>query len=130
VGDRLTDGHTQGFRVMAEKEMMGKLLIDEGLLNEDQLNKALDAQKQMGGRLGYHLIRMGFINVSRLSQFLKDSMGIIPFNIADENKIGEILDILPSELARFYNVVPIEKKNNILTVAIADLDNPKIDSCT
>lgn len=111
---------------MAEKGMMGKLLIDEGLLNEDQLNKALDAQKQMGGRLGYHLIRMGFINVSRLSQFLKDSMGIIPFNIADENKIGEILDILPSDLARFYNVIPMEKKNNILTVAIADLDNPRL----
>ncbi|MCX7830155.1 MAG: ATPase, T2SS/T4P/T4SS family [Acidobacteria bacterium] len=111
---------------MPEKSMMGKLLIEEGLLTKEQLEEALSAQKRMGGRLGYHLIRLGFINVSRLSQFLVDSMGLIPFNIGEDSESMDVIDLIPSSLARFYNVVPIEKKKNVLTVALADLDNPKL----
>lgn len=111
---------------MIEKGMMGELLIEEGLLTKEQLKEALEAQKKVGGRLGYHLIRLGFINVSRLSQFLRESMGLIPFNIAEGMEDNEVIDIIPSSLARFYNVVPIEKKKNVLTVALADLDNPKL----
>lgn len=111
---------------MAEKSMMGELLIEEGLLTKEQLEKALEAQKKMGGRLGYHLIRLGFINVSRLSQFLVEYMGLIPFNVSESAESLEAIDLIPSSLARFYNVVPIEKKKNVLTVALADLDNPKL----
>lgn len=125
-GEKITDGATRGFDVTERKNMMGKLLIEEGLLNEEQLNIALKAQKENGGRLGYHLIRLGFINVSRLSQFLKDAMGVVPFNISEDTKIKDVLDIIPASLARFYNVIPIEKKGDVLTVALADLDNPML----
>ncbi|NMC00610.1 MAG: Flp pilus assembly complex ATPase component TadA [Thermoanaerobaculaceae bacterium] len=111
---------------MPEKSMMGELLIEEGLLTKEQLEEALEAQKRMGGRLGYHLIRLGFINVNRLSQFLVQSMGLIPFNVGEGSETMDAIDLIPSSLARFYNVVPIEKKKNVLTVALADLDNPKL----
>lgn len=111
---------------MPEKSMMGELLIEEGLLTKEQIEEALEAQKRMGGRLGYHLIRLGFINVSRLSKFLVESMGLIPFNIGESAETMNAIDLIPASLARFYNVVPIEKKKNVLTVAIADLDNPQL----
>lgn len=111
---------------MSEKSMMGELLIEEGLITKEQLIEALESQKKMGGRLGYHLIRLGFINVNRLSQFLQESMGLIPFNVGDNTESSDAIDLIPPSLARFYNVVPIAKKKNVLTVALADLDNPKL----
>ncbi len=106
--------------------VMGELLLKEGLLTEDQLKRALEEQRHSGGRLGYHLIRLGYVNVQRLSQFLRDSMGLIPYDLAQWIKDPSITDLIPSNLAQFYQVVPVERSGNVLTVAIADLDNPSI----
>ena len=106
--------------------VMGELLLREGLLTADQLKRALDEQRRHGGRLGYHLIRLGYVDVQRLSQFLKDSMGLIPYDLAQWVRDPSITDLIPSNLAQFYQVVPVERKGNVLTVAIADLDNPSI----
>jgi type IV pilus assembly protein PilB len=111
---------------MTDKSMMGELLIEEGLLTKEQLGQALLDQKQKGGRLGYHLIRLGYLNVTRLSQFLKESMGLIPYNISETSDVSEAVNLFPATLARFYNVVPLERKGNTLTVALADLDNPRL----
>lgn len=106
--------------------VMGELLLREGLLTEDQLKCALEEQRHHGGRLGYHLIRLGYVNVQRLSQFLRDSMGLIPYDLAQWVKDPSVTDLIPSNLAQFYQVVPVERAGNVLTVAIADLDNPSI----
>ena len=106
--------------------VMGELLLREGILTEGQLAKALEAQKSSGGRLGYHLIRLGYVNVQRLSQFMRDSMGLIPYDLAQWVKDPTVIDLIPGNLAQFYQVVPVEKNGAVLTVAIADLDNPSI----
>ena len=106
--------------------VMGELLLREGILTEAQLAKALDAQKSSGGRLGYHLIRLGYVNVQRLSQFMRDSMGLIPYDLPQWIKDPTVIDLIPGNLAQFYQVVPVEKNGAQLTVAIADLDNPSL----
>ena len=108
------------------RPVMGELLLREGILTEAQLTKALDAQKHSGGRLGYHLIRLGYVNVQRLSQFMRDSMGLIPYDLPQWVKDPTVIDLIPGNLAQFYQVVPVEKNGALLTVAIADLDNPSI----
>jgi type IV pilus assembly protein PilB len=111
---------------MDQHPVMGELLLREGLLTEKQLKRALEEQRHHGGRLGYHLIRLGYVNVQRLSQFLKDSMGLIPYDLSGWVKDRSVTDYIPSNLAQFYQVVPVEKNGSVLTVAIADLDNPSI----
>ena len=111
---------------MEQKPVMGELLLKEGLLTQQQLDAALDAQRREGGRLGYHLIRLGYLNVHRLSQFLQDSMGLIPYDLTRWIQDPSVVEYIPSTLAQFYQVVPVEKRGNTLTVAIADLDNPSI----
>ncbi len=106
--------------------VMGELLLREGILTEGQLAKALETQRRAGGRLGYHLIRLGYVNVQRLSQFMRDSMGLIPYDLAQWVKDPTVIDLIPGNLAQFYQVVPVEKNGAVLTVAIADLDNPSI----
>jgi len=108
------------------RPVMGELLLREGILTEGQLAKALEAQRSSGGRLGYHLIRLGYVNVQRLSQFMRDSMGLIPYDLPQWVKDPTVMDLIPGNLAQFYQVVPVEKNGAVLTVAIADLDNPSI----
>jgi len=114
--------------VTEQKPVMGELLLKEGLLTRQQLDAALEAQKREGGRLGYHLIRLGFLNVHRLSQFLQDSMGLIPYDLTRWIRDPAVVEYIPPSLAQFYQVVPVEWMGNTLTVAIADLDNPSIVS--
>jgi len=117
-------------RVAPKKEtarpVMGELLIKEGLVSREQLERALDAQKSQGGRLGYHLIRMGLVNVERLGRFLRESMGLIPYDLRGWVRDRSVLDLVPTNLAQFYQVVPVECQDDVLTVAIADLDNPSL----
>ncbi len=108
------------------RPVMGELLLREGILTETQLTRALTEQKRAGGRLGYHLIRLGYVNVQRLSQFMRDSMGLIPYDLPQWIKDPSVIDLIPGNLAQFYQVIPVEKDGPMLTVAIADLDNPSI----
>ncbi|MEJ2368537.1 MAG: ATPase, T2SS/T4P/T4SS family [Acidobacteriota bacterium] len=105
---------------------MGELLLREGLLKPEELEIALKEQERGGGRLGYHLIRLGYLNVSQLSQFLKDSMGLIPYNLTEWIRDPSVMDRIPVNLAQFYQVIPVEQNGDVLTVAIADLDNPRL----
>ncbi len=110
----------------AQRPVIGELLFREGLVSRDQLEKALAAQQKQGGRLGYHLIRLGFVDVQRLSRFLRESMGLIPYDLVQWVTDPAVMDHLPASIAQFYQVVPVERKGNVLTVAIADLDNPSL----
>ena len=40
---------------------LGGMLREQGIITEEQLQKALEEQKSKGGRLGYHLVQMGFV---------------------------------------------------------------------
>ncbi len=110
----------------SQHPVMGELLLKEGLLTREQLEQALAEQRRMGGRLGYHLIRLGHLNVTRLSQFLRETMGLIPYDLVEWIKDPSVTELIPSNLAQFYQVVPVEVKDNVLCVAIADLDNPRL----
>ena len=111
---------------MSDRPVMGELMVREGLIRPADLERALEEQRHHGGRLGYHLIRLGLVNVQRLSQFLRDSMGLIPYDLVSWIKDPSVMDLIPANLAQFYQVVPVERDGTTLTVAIADLDNPRI----
>ncbi len=49
---------------------LGELLIKNGLINQDQLNKALEAQKASGKKIGESLIELGFIDKAQLENAL------------------------------------------------------------
>lgn len=109
-----------------DRPVIGELLLREGLVTPEQLARALQDQRKQGGRLGYHLIRLGYVDVQRLSQFLRESMGLIPYDLVQWITDPSVTDLIPANIAQFYQVVPVERKGKVLTVAIADLDNPSL----
>ena len=50
---------------------LGELLVRENLISLQQLHQAQKEQKQAGGKLGYHLTKLGFIEESELENMLK-----------------------------------------------------------
>ena len=55
---------------VASSERLGDLLVREGLITREQLEKALQEQRQNGTRVGYNLVKLGFIQETELTKML------------------------------------------------------------
>ncbi len=106
---------------MAKK--LGELLVKENLITPEQLQKALEEQKKHGGRLGTHLTRLGFINEEELTKFLSKQYGVPAVNLKEIEIDPEVIKLLPKEMAKKYNVIPINRTGSTLIVAMSDPSN-------
>ena len=52
---------------------IGQILVASGAITEDQLRQAVAQQKRSGGRLGVHLVRLGFLTEDKLASFFLTS---------------------------------------------------------
>src|SRR5438876_2972905 len=57
----------------ATSDKLGEILLREGLITQDQLKKALLEQKNTGMRLGYTLVKLGFVEETEISKMLARS---------------------------------------------------------
>jgi hypothetical protein len=57
---------------------LGRVLVEQGLLNEDELERALEEQSSTGRRLGETLVELGFLSHTALSRALTEQYGIEP----------------------------------------------------
>src|ERR671922_139554 len=62
---------------------LGELLVRENLISLQQLQKAQEEQKKAGGRIGYHLTKLGFIEESELTNFLSKQYGVPSINLSE-----------------------------------------------
>jgi type IV pilus assembly protein PilB len=102
---------------------LGQLLIASSIISEDQLKKALNAQKQEGGRLGTNLIRLGFITEDKLVAFLSKQYGVPAINLSEYKIDTVILKLIPADMAKKYLIMPVARIGATLTVAMADPSN-------
>jgi len=105
---------------MADKKRLGDLLIDSKLITKNDLDKALRLQVGGNRRLGYLLIKMGFISEKQLHSVLSQQLDLPIVNVEKEFN-PEVQKILPRYLCRKYSVIPlVTGENNTLTVAMVD----------
>ncbi|MBI4052242.1 MAG: Flp pilus assembly complex ATPase component TadA, partial [Elusimicrobia bacterium] len=106
---------------IAVSKRLGELLVEVGLIKADQFAEALDLQKRMGGKLGSILIQKGYIEERVLLEFLGKQCGIRYVSLSSAGRIPEdVIGSVPENIARRHNLIAIHKKNNVLTVAMAD----------
>ncbi len=102
---------------------LGELLVRNQLISDEQLKKALDAQKLEGTRLGAALIKLGYIQESDLATFLSKHYGVPSINLAEFDVEPEIIAVVPAEVAQKYQMIPINRAGATLIVAMADPSN-------
>jgi type IV pilus assembly protein PilB len=102
---------------------IGELLNKAKLLTNEQLEKALDEQKQSGGRIGEHLIRLGFVTEEDILDCLSQQYGVPSINLQHFEIDDSIIRLIPADVARKYQFIPVSKTGATLTVAMSDPTN-------
>ena len=102
---------------------IGELLTKAKLVSDQQLEKALDEQKQSGGRIGEHLVRLGFVTEEDILDCLSQQYGVPSINLRHFDIDESIIRLIPADVARKYQFIPVSKTGATLTVAMADPSN-------
>lgn len=102
------------------KEHLISILTKNKILNSEQLNQALQVQKEKGGRLSNILVSLKLVNEKDLMLALSKSLHIPPINLARLNIKPEVIKAIPEHVARHYQLIPISKIGDNLTVAVSD----------
>ena len=107
----------------ASNERLGDLLIREGLITREQLDKALQEQRQNGTRVGYNLVKLGFVPETELTKMLARQYRMPAVDLSKFEVDPRIAKLIPADLATKHLVLPLKRDGRTLTVAMADPTN-------
>jgi hypothetical protein len=100
------------------------MLLARGLITRQQLDAALSAQVQFGGRLGTNLVELGIIDDGRLAACLSEQLGV-PY--VRPQALGgvprDVIALMPHRLAKKYRAVPLRAQGGELHLCLADPQN-------
>ncbi|MFM8953050.1 MAG: GspE/PulE family protein [Planctomycetaceae bacterium] len=100
---------------------LGQILIDLGLIDEAQLSMMLEEQSSRGGELiGKVGVALGYYTDEQLGEALAEQWGTTFVTLYDRTIPPDVLSVISEPMAQLYRVVPLELKNDRLTVATAD----------
>ena len=102
---------------------IGELLLKEKLITPDQLQQALNHQKSSGGKLGYNLVKMGFVKDEQVTGLLSKQYGVPAISLAQFKIDPTIVKLVPAETARKYQIIPLSRNGSTLTIAMTDPTN-------
>ncbi|MFH0762414.1 MAG: hypothetical protein V1925_00810 [Candidatus Omnitrophota bacterium] len=101
-------------------KQLGELLVDRGIINQEQLGKVLTAQKQEGGLIGEILVKMGFVKEEDIAQALTAQYGFPYLPLSNYDIDQQVVNLIPGRVARQYLLIPIDKIGNNLTIAMSN----------
>src|SRR5438045_6033218 len=102
---------------------IGELLLKEKRITPEQLQQALNHQKTSGGKLGYNLVKMGFVKDDQVTALLSKQYGVPAINLAQFKIDPTIVKLVPPETARKYQIIPLSRAGSTLTIAMTDPTN-------
>ena len=105
------------------KKRLGDLLVEAGLINENQLTAGLGEQQQWGGKLGSVLVGKGFISEADLLRVLARQMGVEFISIWKTDINPKAVKLIKPEVAKEHNIFPFAVKDDIITTAMTDPRN-------
>ncbi|HKF66526.1 MAG TPA: ATPase, T2SS/T4P/T4SS family, partial [Vicinamibacterales bacterium] len=102
---------------------VGELLLKEKRITPEQLQQALAGQKANGGKLGYNLVKMGFVKDEEITALLSKQYGIPSINLAQFQIDPAVVKLVPAETAQKYQIIPLSRSGASLTIAMTDPTN-------
>src|SRR6266508_4593257 len=102
---------------------IGELLLKEKRITPDQLQKALNHQKANGGKLGFNLVKMGFVKDDEITSLLSKQYGVPSINLSEFDIDPGVIKLIPPDTAQKYQIVPLSRAGATLTIAMTDPTN-------
>ena len=101
---------------------IGELLLKEKRITPEQLQQALNHQKASGGKLGYNLVKMGFVKDEQITALLSKQYGVPAISLAQFKIDPTIVKLVPTETARKYQMIPLSRSGSTLEMASRGLE--------
>jgi type IV pilus assembly protein PilB len=102
---------------------LGELLTKASLITQDQLKDALKVQKDTGSKLGETLIKLGFVSEEDITECLSQQFGVPSINLDHFEIDASVIKLINADVARKYNILPVNKTGATITIAMADPTN-------
>ena len=102
---------------------IGELLLKERRITPAQLQEALTYQKTSGGKLGFNLVKLGFVKDEEITALLSKQYGVPSINLAQFEIDPAIVKLIPADTAQKYQIVPLSRSGATLTIAMTDPTN-------
>jgi len=103
-----------------EKQRLGELLVEHGLISENQVKDAIKRQAQVGGQIGSILVEMGFITTDDLLHFLSKQLGVPSVNLFKIDIEPKVLKLMPLEKFKSMKILPLSIDENLVTLAMVN----------
>ena len=102
---------------------IGELLLKEKRITPAQLQEALNYQKSNGGKLGYNLVKLGYVKDEEITALLSKQYGVPSINLAQFDIDPGVIKLVPADTAQKYQIVPLSRSGATLTIAMTDPTN-------
>ena len=109
-------------------KQLGELLVSLNLITKDQLQAALEIQKDKGGLIGQVLVDLGYVSEEAIAQAITAQYGFPYLPLENYEIDTEIVKIVPKNVAIQYCLIPLDKIGSNLTIAMANpLNNQAVE---
>src|SRR6476469_1222551 len=102
---------------------IGELLLKEKRISPDQLQEALNYQRQNGGKLGFNLVKLGYVKDDEITALLSKQYGVPSIALGQFEIDTAVIKLVPAETARKYQIIPLSRSGATLTIAMTDPTN-------
>ncbi len=102
------------------QDRLGELIVREGLITQDQLQEALQDARQSRTRIGFSLVKLGFVKEDDLTRALARQFRVPAVDLEKVKVEEKILRLIPEEVALKHRVLPLRKVGRTLTVAMSN----------
>src|ERR687891_1307965 len=102
---------------------IGELLLKEKRITPEQLQEALNYQRQHGGKLGANLVKLGYVKDEEITSLLSKQYGVPSIALNQFEIDPAVIKLVPGDTARKYQIVPLSRAGATLTIAMTDPTN-------
>lgn len=102
---------------------LGSVLLEQGYVSDNDLQRALDRQAEVGSRLADILIESGLVGEKRIAHALETKLGLKLINLQQNPPAADALASVPAEMAQAVQAIPFKLEEDTLHVAFVDALN-------
>lgn len=104
-------------------QRLGEQLLKGNVITAEQLEQAKKLQRESGGRLSTALVKLGFLTPAEVTNFVSRQYGIPAVSLAYYEIDPAIVKLVPHDVAKRYEILPLSRVGSSLTIAMADPTN-------
>src|SRR5688572_16884283 len=104
-----------------QRDQLGKMLLEMGLITQEQLNEAVGLQEMSGAKnLGDILLKLGLIREEELAYVMGTQLNLPVFSLKNVDIPKTVIALVPEKIIKKHTLIPFSLQDNVLTIVMAN----------